>query len=229
MLDPLFERQILRVVIGSRAYGLAGTDSDTDARGVFLPTAERHWSLAGVPDVLRDDTIEFMAWELQRFLGLALKANPTVLEALFTPLVTHVTPLGQELLDLRTAFLSTKLHATCGGYSDQQFAKLRRRADAGKPVNWKHAAHCLRLLATGARALAGEGFPVHVGPHRDVLLSVRRGEKTLEEVNELRAAWTNGLNLALHHSPLPTEPDAAVVDAFLIRARRLAARSTDLP
>ncbi|QDT17675.1 nucleotidyltransferase domain-containing protein [Alienimonas californiensis] len=229
MRSPLFDRQILRVVIGSRAYGLDDEGSDTDRRGVFLPPAAAHWSLEGVPDVLRDDDQEEMAWELARFLRLALKGNPTVLEVLFTPLVEYATPLGRELLGLRTAFLSKRLHGTCGGYADQQFAKLQRRADAHRPLNWKHAAHCLRLLATGAKALAGDGFPVSVGPHRDVLLSVRRGEKSLEEVDDLAAEWRSGLDRALRNSPLPDEPDAAAVDAFLIHARRRAADSDALP
>jgi len=229
MRDPLFDRQILRVVIGSRAYGLAGEGSDVDRRGVFLPTAARHWSLDGAPDVLRDDSREEMAWELQRFLTLALKANPTVLEVLFSPLIEYATPLGRQLLDLRTAFLSAKLHATCGGYADQQFAKLQRRAERGMSINWKHAAHCLRLLATGTTALAGDGFPVHVGDRRDVLLSVRRGERTLDEVNALRTAWTEDLDRALRNTPLPAEPNVVAVNEFLIRARRLAAASDTLP
>ncbi|MFH5806371.1 DNA polymerase beta superfamily protein [Alienimonas sp. DA493] len=229
MRSPLFDRQILRVVIGSRAYGLEEAGSDTDRRGVYLPAAADHWSLDGVPDVLRDDDREEMAWELGRFLRLALKGNPTVLEVLFTPRVTDATPLGRELLALRTAFLSKRLHATCGGYADQQFAKLQRRAQAGKSINWKHAAHCLRLLATGAKALAGDGFPVHVGPHRDLLLSVRRGERSLEEVDAVAAEWRSGLDLALRNSPLPNEPDVAAVDAFLIHARRRAADSDALP
>ena len=41
---------ILRSVVGSRAYGLATADSDTDRRGVYLPPAELHWSLYGVPE-----------------------------------------------------------------------------------------------------------------------------------------------------------------------------------
>ena len=229
MPDPLFDRQILRVVIGSRAYGLDGEGSDTDRRGVYLPTAERHWSLGGAPNVLRDETHELMAWELQRFLELALKANPTVLEVLFTPLIEEATPLGRELLALRGAFLTTRLHDTCGGYAEQQFAKLRRRADAGKSINWKHAAHCLRLLATGAGALAGDGFPVHVGPHRDLLMSVRRGERTLDEVDELRGKWLTQMGRTLRSSALPHDPDVAAVDAFLIRARRLATLSDALP
>ena len=39
-----------RCVVGSRAYGLHGADSDVDRRGIYLPPADLHWSLYGVPE-----------------------------------------------------------------------------------------------------------------------------------------------------------------------------------
>ena len=36
---------IYACVVGSRAYGLAGPDSDTDRRGVFLAPAEAFWRM----------------------------------------------------------------------------------------------------------------------------------------------------------------------------------------
>ena len=229
MRHPLFDRLILRVVTGSRAQGLAGPESDTDRRGVFLPTAAAHWSLAGVPHTITDDAAEESAWELERVVRLALKANPTVLEALFSPLVERATPLGRELLDLRPAFLSKRLHATCGNYSDAQFRLLERRRTQGKPVNFKHAAHLVRLLAIGTAALRGEGFPVDVGEDRDWLLSVKCGERSLAEVNVVRAERRAAFDAALAGSPLPDDPDEPAADRFVIRARRLAADSDDLP
>ena len=44
--------------------------------------------------------------ENEKFLVLALQANPNVLECLYTPLVETVTPLAQELLAMREVFLS---------------------------------------------------------------------------------------------------------------------------
>lgn len=44
---------IYRCVVGSRAYGLSHDDSDVDRRGIYLPPAEMHWSLYGVPEQLR--------------------------------------------------------------------------------------------------------------------------------------------------------------------------------
>src|SRR3954447_16854458 len=105
--DMLYEQYIiLRSVVGSRAYGLAGEGSDTDRRGVYLPPASLHWSLDGVPDRLTDPETRDCYWELKPFLLLALKATPIVLECLHTPLVEHATPLALELLALRGCFLS---------------------------------------------------------------------------------------------------------------------------
>jgi hypothetical protein len=41
----LYERVIYRCVIGSRAYGLDHSESDTDRRGIYVPPADLHWSL----------------------------------------------------------------------------------------------------------------------------------------------------------------------------------------
>jgi uncharacterized protein len=76
----LFERVIFRCVIGSRANGLADENSDTDRRGIYLPPADLHWSLFGVPEQLENDEKQEAYWELQKFIVLALKANPNVLE-----------------------------------------------------------------------------------------------------------------------------------------------------
>jgi uncharacterized protein len=94
----LFDRVIYRCVIGSRAYGLDSDESDTDRRGIYLPPADLQWSLYGVPEQLENEDTQEAYWELQKFLIMALKGNPNILECLYTPIVEHVTPLAHELL-----------------------------------------------------------------------------------------------------------------------------------
>lgn len=55
-IDPsaLWRHLALVVVVGSHAYGLAEERSDVDRRGFYLPPADLHWSLAGVPEQLED-------------------------------------------------------------------------------------------------------------------------------------------------------------------------------
>ena len=63
---------IYRCVVGSQAFGLSGDDSDVDRRGIYLPPADLHWSLYGVPEQIgpnrtghQNDTHEAY-WELQK-------------------------------------------------------------------------------------------------------------------------------------------------------------------
>ena len=60
----LFERVIYRCVIGSQAYGLADSESDVDRRGIYLPPADLHWSLYGVPGQLERAETQEAYWEL---------------------------------------------------------------------------------------------------------------------------------------------------------------------
>jgi hypothetical protein len=87
--DGLHTRVIYRCVIGSRAYGLEDDASDTDRRGIYLPPSDLHWSLYGVPEQLENEETQGAYWELQKFLVLALKANPNVLECRISPVAVH--------------------------------------------------------------------------------------------------------------------------------------------
>ncbi|QNN21007.1 hypothetical protein HED60_01560 [Planctomycetales bacterium ZRK34] len=120
----LFEHVIYRCVIGSQAYGLTHDGSDTDRRGVYLPPAHMQWSLYGVPEQLENVDTEECYWELEKFLKLALKANPNVLEVLYSPIVEQVTPIAQQMLDMRSIFLSKLVYQTYNGYAMSQFKKL---------------------------------------------------------------------------------------------------------
>ncbi|MFE3454009.1 DNA polymerase beta superfamily protein [Nonomuraea sp. NPDC059194] len=206
---------ILSVITGSRAYGLDMPSSDTDRRGVFVAPTEAFWRL-DKPPTHRDGPLpEQFSWEVERFCVLALEANPTVLETLWSPLVELVTPAGVRLLGLRKAFLSQRAHQTFARYADAQF----RRLDPAAP-RWKQAMHMIRLLLSGTH-LVERGQPlVDVGAHRERLLEVRRGEMSWEELQAWRASLTAAFERALPRSVLPARPDRAAVEEFLIEVRR---------
>lgn len=213
---------IFRCVVGSRAYGLETDTSDWDRRGVFLPPAERHWSLAGVPEQLEDEDTQECYWELQKFLELALKSNPNVLECLWSPLVEHATPLARELIAMRGAFLSKLAHATYNGYVLSQFKKIEQGLRAGHEVRWKPVMHLIRLLEAGVVILRDGDVPVHVGERREALLAIKQGRVPFEEVNRRRLELHREFDAAFAATTLPERPDYERVDAFLIRARRAA-------
>lgn len=211
---------ILRVIVGSRAYGLERDSSDTDIRGVYVPPADLHWSLRGVPEQIECDATQECYWEIGKFLVLAIKANPNVLECLYSPLVEFAAPLGRELLDMREAFLSRLVYQTYNGYVLSQFRKLEQDLRAKGAIKWKHAMHLILLLLSGITVLR-EGFvPVRVDEHRERLLAIRDGATYWDEVNAWRLELHRQFDAAFAATNLPEQPDYERVNDHLVRARR---------
>lgn len=226
--SDLLDRVIFRCVIGSRAYGLEEAASDVDYRGIFLPAAAAQWSLYGVPEQIEVPETQEHYWELQRFLVLALKANPNVLECLFTPLIEKVTPLGEELLQLRPIFLSRLVYQTFNGYVLSQFRKMQADLRNQGEVKWKHVMHLIRLLISGIHVLREQSVSVRVDEHRERLLAIRRGDMPWEETEAWRLNLHADFDRAFAETKLPDRPDYERANAFLIRARQ-AALCDELP
>ena len=213
----LYERVIYRCVIGSQAYGLADAASDVDRRGIYLPTADLHWSLYGVPEQLENDETQEAYWELQKFLVLALKANPNVLECLYTPLVEKATPLAEELLAHEV-----DLPVAAGLPDVQRLRDVAVQEDAGRPpqpgpgqVEARHApdpAAAVGHRRAARRRCAGAGGepprPAAGDPARRGAVGRGRG---------LAARLHQEFNAASETTKLPERPDYERANAFLIR------------
>lgn len=224
----LYDRVILQCVIGSQAYGLADSESDVDRRGIYLPPAELQWALYGVPEQLECDETQEAYWELQKFLVLALKANPNVLECLYSPIVEKATPLAEELLGMREMFLSRLVYQTYNGYVMSQFKKMQADLRNQGQVKWKHVMHLIRLLISGIRVLQQGFVPVRMDEYRERLLAIKRGEVPWEDTEAWRLRLHREFDAALPESNLPERPDYEAANAYLIRARR-AALAKELP
>jgi predicted nucleotidyltransferase len=211
---------IYRCVVGSRAYGLDTDDSDTDLRGIYLAPAELQWSLFGAPEQFEDNGNQSCYWELQKFLGMALKANPNILECLYSPVVEKCSPLAQEVLNIRDGFVSQMVFQTFNGYAVSQFRKIEQDIRNHGEVRWKHAMHLLRLLITGAATLRLGHVPVRVQSHRDQLLAVKRGEVPWSDIETWRKDLHRDFEAALAETKLPERPDYEAANQFLIKARR---------
>jgi len=220
--SPAFDLEsfiIYRCIVGSRAYGLDTEESDTDYRGIYLAPAELQWSLFGAPEQFEDNATQSCYWELQKFLTMALKANPNILECLYSPVVEKVTPLGTELIAVRQHFLSQMIFQTFNGYAMSQFKKIEQDIRNHGEVRWKHAMHLLRLLFTGAATLREARVPVRVEAHRDRLLAVKRGELPWAEVDAWRRELHRDFERALAETKLPERPDYEAANRFLVKAR----------
>lgn len=230
---------ILCAVLGSRAFGLSDEHSDTDDRGIFLPPAEWHWSLRPVPEqvefsrsaegVVSIDRHESAGddhcwWELEKFLRLSLRANPTALEFLFVPetQITAQNEWGRELRSLRRRVLSKHLYQTFSGYALSQFRRMQRALEGGREPKAKHAMHLVRLLISGIGAVRTGDLDIDVSAHREELLAIKRREIPFEAVHERALALAVEFEAEYSKTELPDHPDVETIDQFLIRARRSA-------
>lgn len=218
--DPL-PYVILSVQLGSKAYGLQQNSSDDDVRGIFLPDAEQDWSLFPVPEQFESKVglNDEVYWELEKFIRLALKANPTVLEVLWSPIVLHVTDLGRELLSIRQHFISRHVYKTFAGYVISQFRHIRRDLEGSQSFKPKHAMHLIRLLLTGIELLKTGELKVDWSDRREDLLQIRNG-LPFEQIEK----WANQLlvefQTAFEKTTLPEQPSIEEVNQYLLRARR---------
>ncbi|MBP3957127.1 nucleotidyltransferase domain-containing protein [Gemmata sp. G18] len=213
---------VYRVMLGSRAFGLATESSDEDRRGVFLPPADWHWSLTKPPEQVEffAEGVEEVDWEIEKFVRLALQANPNILEVLWSPAVLHADETGTELRGIRTAFLSRHLYRTYSGYVLSQFRLMKRGFATNRHYKPKHAMHLIRLLHSGIYALRDGDIRVDVGEHRDELLTIRRGEVPFEAVEARALELDRVFQEAFAGSKLPDKPDTERANRFLIAARR---------
>ncbi|MFC0600223.1 nucleotidyltransferase domain-containing protein [Streptomyces palmae] len=221
--DLVRDHTVYACVMGSRAFGLATDDSDTDRRGVFLAPTALFWRFEKPPTHVDGPLPEQFSWELERFCELALRANPNILECLHSPLVEHVDGTGRELLDLRGAFLSRRVHDSFTRYALGQRRKLEAEIRTTGSPRWKHAMHLLRLLMTVRDLLRTGELRIDVGDQRESLLAVKRGEVSWPKVEARMTRLAAETEDALRHTPLPPEPDHARVADFLFRVRRASA------
>ena len=219
MIELVREHTILAVVVGSRAYGLDSPDSDHDRRGVYAAPTRSFWHLDKPPTHVDGPAAEQFSWEAERFCTLALQANPTVLEVLWSPLVEKVTEDGRELLAVRRAFLSRRVADTYGRYAQDQLDRVAARRERTGQTNHKQAMHMIRLLHAGAHVLRTGEVLVDVAHLRDRLLAVRSGDLPWERVAGWAAELLAELATAAAGTRLPDLPDRDAVDAMLVAVR----------
>jgi len=247
---------ILRATVGSTVHGLHhGGQDDRDEMAVFVEPPEyrlglkliraqgrklhplEHWVDRTQPEGARSGPgdLDLVAYNLRKYLRLALKGHPTVLLLLFVPpeLTLVETELGRELRELAPAILSKRAGRGYLGYLHGQRERLLGTR-GGKRVNrpelveahgfdTKYAMHALRLGYQGLELLQAGRLTLPLRePERSQVMAVRRGEIAFDDVMAEIDESERRLEAALETTELPDEPDRAAVDEFLVGAYRRA-------
>ena len=214
---------ILEGITGSKAYGLDTETSDTDIKGIYLVPTEEVLSFGFNYDKTTKDHTEpdWSYHEVQKFMHLAMKCNPTILELLFLTDYTKLTDIGKLLIDNRELFLSNAIYKSYGGYALSQARDLNRRGGtygSGRSNRYeKHTRHCFRLLYQGKELLETGTLTVRVTPEmREELFAIgkqspetiiNRFEEEFKAFDEIK-------------SVLPDKPDLEALNKILLSIRK---------
>lgn len=213
------KRTILKVIVGSQAHGLATPVSDFDYRGVFIyPTSEILGMNAPSDQTTwiegkEDDT----SWELRKFLVMATKCNPTVLEVFKAP-VNYDFNYGKELRDLFPYVWNSKdVHSAYVGYGLNQRKKFLEDKDKRQA---KYAVAYLRSLYNGWEILTSGDFSVNMSNTEiyETLKKWKSGNFTLGEVIDLTDEWTTKIHAAFD-SCTEKNTNGKPINDFLLKVR----------
>jgi len=218
-------RILLAGVVGSTAYGLAGPDSDIDRLGVFTWPTTRYMGLTPPTDSIVTTKPDVTYHEAAKACRLILGGNPTATELLWLETWEIKTPLGDELVGLRSAFLSAKRTRDAYlGYATQQFRKLLSRdgksfgSDIPERRTAKHARHLMRLCDQGYELYTTGRLRIRLTDPQRYLDFGEQVAADPQSVIPFMAAAEQRFNDA--KTVLPDEPQTSVVEGWLHRVRR---------
>ena len=222
---------ILKVLTGSRAYGLETPESDFDYHGVYVTPTSQLLAIGPKPkeSIWKEGDEDFQSWEIGHFLDLAVHCNPTVLETFVAP-VEYATPYGYQLRVLFESVLTRKrVYDAFLGYSHNQQKKMFNKPDnpledQPSPRAWKFAVQYLRVLLQGERLLRTGEFVLSMTDYTDnarsLLMGIKRGEFSMGFIIDLADEFKKRLELAFVESTVRTEPDFEVINQFLLEVRK---------
>ena len=217
---------LLSGIVGSTAYGLATPESDVDRLGLFAAPTAALLGLHSPKDSIVRTEPDRTLHEARKWCNLALGGNPTVAELVWLPddLYEVRTELGDELIDIRSAFLSAKrVRDAYLGYATQQFQKMENRGDGGFGADTgkrtaKHARHLARLIDQGRELYATGRLRIRLDdPQWYLDFGERAAAGDLDQARRRLAEAETDFDEI--RTPLPDRPDEPTVERWLRRVR----------
>lgn len=227
--------EILKVIVGSQAHGLATPESDYDYRGVFVVPTSELLRLGGTVKTTSwiegkdDDT----CWEIGHFLNMAVHCNPTILETFLAPRWNYPhsdrVPFTEEAhilekmgSDLRELFPhvwnSTDVMNAFIGYGRNQRKKFLDNKDQREA---KYATAYLRVLYNAWELLTTGTFSSNMSKTSifDTLKRFKNKEYKMGEVMQLCYDWEKMVEEAYKQNP-DKKTNVEPVNEFLLKVRK---------
>jgi predicted nucleotidyltransferase len=219
VVDAVPGTPALVALTGSHAYGTNHPDSDVDFRGFYVAPTEAFFNLQPPQESVDRTLPDVTLYELRKFVKLAVGANPTILEVLWTDPV-HSTDVGDLFRAHRRVFLSKKVLKSYGGYAMQQLQKARNGTGGSRGQahlrREKFKLHTYRLMLAGIHVLETGDLQVRVDDPEALWAKARQ---PLEAIEREFGALDDRMRRAATSSKLPDEPDYAAVNELLRQVR----------
>lgn len=233
---------ILRCEVGSTAHGVSLGNDDRDEMGILIEPMDRACGMghpfeqfiyrdAAVREGRHDapsqsGDLDLTLYSLRKWLGLALKGNPTILSMLYAPIIS-CDSRGTQLRELAPLIISKQVGKQYLGYMQAQRQKMlgERGIRVHRPdlvaehgFDTKFAYHMLRLGLQGVELLETGKFSMPVQPRdRDFLLQVRRGEVPKDDCVQLAIAYEGKIKHSMEHGILREEPDRRAAEEWMLK------------
>lgn len=182
-------RQLIRVQHGSHLYGTSIPTSDTDYKGVHLPSGESI-ILGRAENVINrnvvskiegtaknaSDAIDEQSYSLQKFFDMLMKGDTVATEILFAPVPEDADPLWYEVQTVGKLLLNRQIKGFVGycirqaakyGIKGSRMAAVKKLLDfldsecqsGGHALKLGDIEHDLRTLSEGQEHMEWENIP----------------------------------------------------------------------
>ncbi|WP_180375451.1 nucleotidyltransferase domain-containing protein [Clostridium thermarum] len=124
--ENLGKNIIYLTLSGSIGYGTNIGQSDIDLRGVAIEKKENIYGFQNF-EQFEDGKTDTVIYSLKKFVSLAMKGNPNIIEQLGTreDHILYINEYGKRLRDNRQLFLSKRIIHTFGNYATAQLRRLQ--------------------------------------------------------------------------------------------------------
>lgn len=233
-------------VTGSVSYGVSNDTSDMDLVGFCIPPKDLVFPhLAGeIPgfgtqihrfEQYQQHHVDMPDWgkkfdisiySIVKFFQLVMENNPNMVDSLFLPrhCVLHSTDIFERVREQRKLFLHKGAWHKFKGYAYSQMSKIRQKSNSSNPAraasilqfgfDVKFAYHVVRLMLEVEQILAEEDLDLQ--KHSEILKSIRRGEWSLEKIEQFFTDKERELEKLYVSSNLPYKPDEARIKQLLL-------------
>ena len=223
-MDNTNTKEILRVLVGSRACGLESPDSDYDYRAIHIKPTSTIVSLGHKYKASHsiNGVVDDLSYELYHFLKLAAHSNSDALQCLVAPVISN-TPEGILLQELFPKLWSSDgVLDAYEGYARSQYKNLKKIWNSNKVRAAKFAVSYIRVLYYGTQLLIHGTYDLNVRNTELWGMLWRWKNKldlSLDEVEFVAEEWTRNLHnaYAMNHDK---ETDYEAVNNFLINIRK---------